>query len=155
MIFVPLIYFTALVFTSRTPPIIAGLNLSWIQTIIYATGYITLEPVAGLLYAPILTFEAIVANQLAALASQQHSASFTNIMPICVGLHVLSWIAQFYGHGVHEKRSPALVDNLVQALYLAPLFVWLELLFALGYRKDLKDHINDEVQNDKVLRKVK
>jgi uncharacterized membrane protein YGL010W len=28
-------------------------------------------------------------------------------------IHVGSWIAQFYGHGVHEKRAPALLDNLL------------------------------------------
>lgn len=30
-----------------------------------------------------------------------------------LALHVVCWIAQFYGHGVHEKRSPALLDNLI------------------------------------------
>ena len=30
------------------------------------------------------------------------------------GLNVAGWLAQFYGHFVHEGRSPALVDNLFQ-----------------------------------------
>jgi uncharacterized membrane protein YGL010W len=33
-------------------------------------------------------------------------------MPILIGVHVATWLAQFYGHGVHEGRSPALLDNL-------------------------------------------
>lgn len=32
-------------------------------------------------------------------------------------LHVLSWIAQFLGHGLAEKRAPALLDNLVGGLF--------------------------------------
>jgi uncharacterized membrane protein YGL010W len=35
-------------------------------------------------------------------------------MTLAVIIHVVAWIAQFYGHGVHEKRSPALIDNLFQ-----------------------------------------
>ena len=38
-------------------------------------------------------------------------------------LHVGSWLLQFWGHGVHEKRAPALLSNLSQALLMAPLFV--------------------------------
>lgn len=43
-------------------------------------------------------------------------------------VHALCWIAQFYGHAAHEKRSPALMDNLFQALLAAPLFVLLKLV---------------------------
>lgn len=32
---------------------------------------------------------------------------------IAAGLNVLSWIMQFIGHGVAEKRAPALLDNLL------------------------------------------
>ena len=53
-----------------------------------------------------------------------------------LGLHVFSWLAQFYGHGVHEGRAPALLDNLFQALFLAPLFVLIETLFGLGMLSD-------------------
>ena len=42
-------------------------------------------------------------------------------------LHIVAWIAQFYGHGVHEGRAPALMDNL-GFMGLAPFFVSFELL---------------------------
>ncbi|KAJ9633227.1 hypothetical protein H2204_007123 [Knufia peltigerae] len=61
---------------------------------------------------------------------------------------VASWIAQFLGHGVFEGRAPALLDNLFQAFFLAPLFVWLEILFALGYRPELKNRVEKMVQQD-------
>ncbi|KAK4773878.1 hypothetical protein SAY87_028897 [Trapa incisa] len=41
---------------------------------------------------------------------------------------ILCWTAQFIGHGVFEKRAPALLDNLAQAFLMAPYFVLLELL---------------------------
>ena len=65
-----------------------------------------------------------------------------------LGLHVASWIAQFVGHGKYEGRAPALLDNLFQAFFLAPLFVWLEILFALGYRPELKTRVDQLAQQD-------
>jgi uncharacterized membrane protein YGL010W len=50
-------------------------------------------------------------------------------------LHIVAWIAQFYGHGVHEGRAPALLDNL-GFMGLAPFFVSFELLhYGFGYRE--------------------
>jgi 2-hydroxy fatty acid dioxygenase len=37
---------------------------------------------------------------------------------------------------------------------LAPLFVWLEILFAFGYRPSLKKSIDDEVKADKAARQT-
>ena len=39
-------------------------------------------------------------------------------------------------------------DNLFQAIFLAPLFVWLEFLFMLGYRSDLKKKLNRWAEED-------
>jgi len=47
----------------------------------------------------------------------------------------MSWIAQFIGHGVFEKRAPALLDNLLYTL-AAPLFIIVEILFEFGYKPD-------------------
>lgn len=58
----------------------------------------------------------------------------------------MSWLAQFIGHGVFEKRAPALLDNLVQAFLLAPLFVWMEILFFFGYRPELKERFEKGVE---------
>lgn len=41
-----------------------------------------------------------------------------------------------------------MLDNLVQALFLAPFFVWFELLFMLGYRPDLKKRLNKAVETE-------
>ena len=42
-------------------------------------------------------------------------------------INIVSWIAQFIGHGVFEKRAPAIKDNLAYAL-LAPFFITFEVM---------------------------
>ena len=59
-------------------------------------------------------------------------------------MFVLSWLLQFYGHGVHEGRAPALLDNLLGAVVLAPLFVFIEVLFCFGYRPELQRWLKKE-----------
>ena len=110
-------------------------NLGTIACLVYSTLYVLMEPVAGAMLAPLLLGGTAYANHL----------TFTYGMKanyIAIGIHILSWIAQFIGHGIFEGRAPALLDNLIQAIFLAPFFVWLEVLFAFGYRPDLKARID-------------
>jgi uncharacterized membrane protein YGL010W len=37
-----------------------------------------------------------------------------NATKVALGLHITSWVLQFIGHGAAEKRSPKLVDNIIQ-----------------------------------------
>lgn len=67
-------------------------------------------------------------------------------MTSAIAIHVACWVAQFVGHGAFEGRAPALLDNLVQALFLAPMFVWLEILFFLGYRPELQSRVESKVR---------
>lgn len=122
------------------------LNAGTIMSIIYATFYILMEPVAGGMLAPLLLGGTAFANHLTSTYGK--SANYW-----ALGLHIFSWLAQFVGHGIFEGRAPALLDNLVQALFLAPFFVWLETLFAMGYRPELKARLNEAVGHD--IRKLK
>ncbi|KAG2257115.1 hypothetical protein Bca52824_076409 [Brassica carinata] len=57
-------------------------------------------------------------------------------LAVKVGLasQLLCWTGQFLGHGLFEKRAPALLDNLAQAFLMAPFFVLLEILqLVFGY----------------------
>jgi len=56
-------------------------------------------------------------------------------------IHGVAWVLQFWGHGVHEKRAPALLTNLSQALLMAPLFVLLEALFSLGWAPAMRKQV--------------
>lgn len=98
-----------------------------------------MEPVAGGLLAPLL---------LAATAYGKHlTSTYGSTANYSAGaIHAVCWIAQFIGHGVFEGRKPALIDNLVQALLLAPFFVWMEILFYFGYRPELKCRIDKAVE---------
>jgi uncharacterized membrane protein YGL010W len=68
-------------------------------------------------------------------------------------VEIVSWIAQFVGHGVYEGRAPALLDNLLQALVLAPFFVFMEALFSFGYRPELQKRVNEAVEKE--IKRVK
>lgn len=136
---------------SNTPnllPIPASLQLPYLApnagTLLactYSALYILLEPVAGAMVSPLILASA-------ALGNWGLPKYGTTMIYAAIAVHVVSWIAQFVGHGKFEGRAPALFDNLVQALFLAPLFVWLEFLFMLGYRPELKARLDLGVQNE-------
>ena len=61
---------------------------------------------------------------------------------ICVLIHIIAWVAQFAGHSVFEHKRPALFDSLIQAFVMAPFFVFLEVLFKMGYNLELQQKID-------------
>ncbi|KAJ7068006.1 hypothetical protein C8F01DRAFT_1116529 [Mycena amicta] len=150
IICVPLILWSAFVMAATIPVpdavpkihyvvndyLVFDLNFSSITATIYLAYYYALEPVAALLYTPQMAF-----GLLSAIAYARSPAHITN----AIILHGVCWIAQFLGHGLAEKRSPALLDNLLGAVVLAPFFVHLELLFGLGYRPEMHKHLNNEI----------
>ncbi|GAA5823814.1 hypothetical protein JCM5353_006367 [Sporobolomyces roseus] len=145
---VPMIFFTALILTHGIPgasnsfasidldlPLGIGkttldLTFPFLYAAANATYFILLEPMAGLLYAPILLTLAHLSNVL-------YSVHHDEAMKYAGIAFAMSWIAQFVGHGKFEGRAPALLDSLLQSLVLAVFFVWLEVLFYFGYRPQL------------------
>lgn len=104
----------------------------------YAAFYVLMEPVAGTLLGGICV-------GMAALDNYFYSIDPKTSTMVAGGVFAVAWILQFVGHGRFERRAPALLDNLTQALLLAPLFVWLELLFYFGYRKELQERVGKQV----------
>ena len=117
------------------------LNLGTIAGLLYAALYILMEPFAGgvlaLFLLPGISFANHLTSTYGAIANYW-----------AIGIHIVSWLLQFVGHGVFEGRAPALLDNLVQALFLAPFFVWLEVLFFIGYRPELKARLDKAVEKE-------
>lgn len=123
----PLIFTTALIFLSPVSiasyvPSAAAKLLSSVgapltaalpAAIAYAIFYLAIAPF-GLGF----SMATLVFAQLAA-ATHLYSTygGLSTFMPAAIGVHVVSWIAQFYGHGVHEGRAPALLDNLFQVRF--------------------------------------
>src|SRR5438094_4332490 len=60
-------------------------------------------------------------------------------------LFIGGWIFQLVGH-VFEGRRPALVDNLFQSIFIAPIFLCAELFFALGYKPQLHTAVQQRAQ---------
>ncbi|KAK4507432.1 hypothetical protein PRZ48_001167 [Zasmidium cellare] len=150
IIFVPILLLTGFLFATNTPALptpdwltvpYLPLNLGTITCTLYSSLYILMEPVAGAMLAPILLGGTAYANHLTSTYGMK--ANY-----IAIGVHIVSWLVQFVGHGVFEGRAPALLDNLVQAIFLAPFFVWLEVLFMLGYRPELKARLDSNVEKE-------
>jgi len=148
---VPLILAATLLLATNSPTIIPlpscltipnlPLNAGTIGAILYSGFYMLLEPVAGTVLLPLILGWTAYANYL--------TTNYTyNTNAIAIGVEVFSWIAQFVGHGVYERRAPALLDNLLQALVLAPFFVFMEILFKFGYRPELQKRVNEAVEKE-------
>ncbi|KAJ3106389.1 hypothetical protein HDU97_006374 [Phlyctochytrium planicorne] len=151
---VPIILWTAMVWLGNTPAVAEWplsnelpLNAAFFLTIIYALYYIALHQVIGGLMAPILVTMLYTSNLFL------NSKTEINPNVIAAGLHITSWIFQFLGHGVAEKRRPALMDNLLHAAVLAPFFVFSEFMFAAGY--DAKTAQKLQAQTDKAIAEFK
>jgi uncharacterized membrane protein YGL010W len=124
-------------------------NLGTVAAFGYSTLYVLMEPVAGSLLFPLIMGGTAYSNRL--IGKYGSAAN-----KWAIAINVIAWIAQFVGHGKFEGRAPALLDNLVQALFLAPFFVWMEILFFLGYRPELKSRVDKAVQMEiKKFRKAK
>ncbi|KAF9879961.1 hypothetical protein CkaCkLH20_02772 [Colletotrichum karsti] len=148
---VPLILFSGFCLATNTGTLIPlpawltvpnlDLNLGTLAAITWGGLYVLLEPVAGTLLAAICLAATAAGNSF-----RLENPDLTN--KVAIGVHVVCWIFQFIGHGAFEGRAPALLDNLVQAVFLAPLFVWLEFLFKLGYRQELKGRVDKAVEKE-------
>lgn len=151
MVCVPIILMTSFLLAANSgvlvplPPYLTleylPLNMCTIGSIIWGGFYVLMEPVAGSLLCAICLGMAAADNYF-------YSVDAKTSTTIAGGIFAVAWILQFLGHGKFEGRAPALLDNLMQALLLAPLFVWLELLFFFGYRKELKDRVDKQVEKN-------
>ena len=103
---------------------------------LYLAYYAILDPLAASLLAPIWYSLYYYSSLIA--------ATHPDALKISYFIFGLGWVAQFYGHGVHERRAPALLDNLLGAVVLAPFFVFLEVIFHLGYRPQLQKWLKNE-----------
>ncbi|KAL4448126.1 hypothetical protein ABPG75_005345 [Micractinium tetrahymenae] len=158
-IFVPAIWWTVAVWLAYTPPAFSfdlaphlpeccaslaqhlQFNGSFFLAAAYSAYYLLLEPLAGLSWA------GLVALPLWGLANW-FRAAVPSAWAWALGLHLFSWFAQIvFGHQMAEGRKPALLDSFFQSLVLAPLFVWFELLWRLGYRRGLRAEVEGRVQS--------
>lgn len=126
VLFVPAIFTTALSFLARVP-ITDTISLSHVVAAFYALSFLKMEPIAGALYAPVIG----VMEYFASTVLVHH-------VPFSIAMHAVAWVAQIVAHKYAEGREPAFMEDPLEAVHAAVFFVWLELLFALGYRPSKK-----------------
>lgn len=137
---VPMILYTSLLLGSKLTLDKSGyLNLSVLTAVYYAIYYIALDVQFGLLATPILGLMVTTATKL----EREYTGPATKI---ATGLFVFSWLAQFYGHRFYEHKAPALLDNLSQALVLAPFFVMFEIASFLGFRQGILKKVDERIK---------
>ncbi|XP_034906708.1 2-hydroxy-palmitic acid dioxygenase mpo1 [Populus alba] len=166
MIFVWPIFFATSLILYFTPPlfnlpqvelslfgsndVVLFLNIGFFLVIIYALFYICLDPKAGSLAALFCGFcwvsSCFVASWL----------GFSLAWKVVLVAQIICWTGQFIGHGVFEKRAPALLDNLVQAFVMAPFFVLLEALqTSFGYEPYPGFHVSVQAKIDAEIKEWK
>ncbi|KAJ0237552.1 hypothetical protein HA466_0249280 [Hirschfeldia incana] len=161
IIFVWPIVFTALLLLHSATPIfdlsqsglpesltldgVLRLNVGFILTVVYALFYICLDKKAGFV-AALMCFSCWVGSSFLAARLGPSLA-----LKVGIASQLLCWTGQFLGHGLFEKRAPALLDNLLQAFLMAPFFVLLEVLQSVfGYEPypGFEARVNAKVESD-------
>ncbi|XP_006302803.2 uncharacterized endoplasmic reticulum membrane protein C16E8.02 [Capsella rubella] len=157
--------FATLLFLYSTPPVlhhypqlggffksltfdgVLRLDIGFTLTVIYAVFYICLDKKSGVL-AALLCFSCWVGSSFLA-ARLGHSLT----LKVGIASQFLCWTGQFLGHGLFEKRAPALLDNLVQAFLMGPFFVLLEVLQSVfgyepyyGFKERVESKIKSEIK---------
>lgn len=127
---IPMIVLAIATLLSRPAVLLGGLPLTPALAVTGATVlyYLLLELRMGALMAVLMAVNLWVAQWIAG----QSTAVW---LSAGIGLFVVGWVFQFVGH-YYEGKKPAFVDDLV-GLFIGPLFVVVEALFAIGLRHDL------------------
>ena len=125
---VPMIVFAIILFARGLP-----FDMAPITVILFSIFYIRMQVLAGALTAVGLIVGLLLSGLIADLGAV---ALWTAFAVFFVG----GWIIQLVGHSVYEGRRPALTDNLLQ-IFVAPMFLVFEALFASGRMQDLRDEI--------------
>ncbi|ORX94907.1 DUF962-domain-containing protein [Basidiobolus meristosporus CBS 931.73] len=139
---IPLLLWSAFTLTVKLGPLFhvniwssqpIPVHLPWLAVLGYISFYFLLEPVAAIFYSPVL------------LCTAYYSLRFSNALPNyfqwALIIHLTCWGLQLFTHRFFEKQPLNFRDNLIHVLLFSPFFVFLEILFALGYRPALQQRM--------------
>ncbi|MGE8540527.1 MAG: DUF962 domain-containing protein [Acinetobacter sp.] len=145
---IPLIVFSIMCLTARAGVMVSGFELTLALLIIAMTViyYLSLDKIFGLLM--LLIFA--VSYPLAYLIAQWSMAAW---LSASIGVFVVGWAIQFIGH-FYEKKKPAFFDDVI-GLAIGPLFVLAEMVFMLGFRKDIEQRMLEEARKQRALMDAK
>jgi uncharacterized membrane protein YGL010W len=148
---VPGIFWSLFIFMVHVKLPVVG-DYAVVLSIAYTLFYISIDPIGGILYAPIIYFMYVTAIQLYKLDQKVAAADInveqtspcwygtTKILKFSALVHFLSWFLQIQlGHGIIEGAQPASLESLGGALTVAPLFAFYEGLWLLGINQGLQE----------------
>ncbi|WP_407307030.1 DUF962 domain-containing protein [Acinetobacter sp.] len=133
---IPLIVFAILCLTARAAVMLSEMELTLALVIIVITSiyYFSLDRI----FASIMLIILVAAYPLALKVAHLPLSAW---LSLSIGIFVLGWVFQFVGH-FYEKKKPAFTDDII-GLAIGPLFVLAEMVFMLGFRKDLEQRMLD------------
>jgi uncharacterized membrane protein YGL010W len=136
---IPMLFVAAILPLEATRIAIGGyvLPLGMLLTLPAVIGWIVLDFGVGVTLALLLCPLFAVAELIVGTGSSLVLWSSAAV------LFVVGWSFQFMGHAVFERRRPAFVDDLSQAL-IGPMFVVAKLVVGLGLRRDLVPYLAGE-----------
>lgn len=128
---IPLIVFSIICLTARVGIVVSMYELTFASLVLTLTilYYLRLD----LIFAAIMAIIFVAVYPFAYAIAQLPMASW---LGWSIGIFVVGWVFQFIGH-FYEKKKPAFMDDLI-GLAIGPLFVLAELVFLLGFRKELE-----------------
>jgi uncharacterized membrane protein YGL010W len=126
------------------------MNLPMLVMFIPCVLYLNVEAVSGLISTVVYSLSYFYGRSLYLVAVENGTTSdFWNVN---LAIQIVGWVGQFVGHAVFEGRKPALMDNLLLML-VAPDFVIIEILFALGWKKEM--HAKCQTEIDQILADIR
>ena len=131
---IPFIVFSILCLTARVGFIGLGIELTLALGLIVVTSiyYLSLDRIFAFIMLVILLAMYPLALKIAHL-------DWMLWLSLSIGIFVVGWLFQFVGH-FYEKKKPAFTDDII-GLAIGPLFVLAEMIFMLGFRKNLEERI--------------
>ena len=133
---IPLIVFSILCLTARAGFMLSDMELTLALGLIVVTSlyYFSLDRIFAFIMLVVLLAAYPLALKIAHL-------EFAAWLSLSIGIFIVGWVFQFIGH-FYEKKKPAFMDDLV-GLAVGPLFVLAEMVFMLGFRKELEQRMLD------------
>ncbi|WP_411691807.1 Mpo1 family 2-hydroxy fatty acid dioxygenase [Acinetobacter gandensis] len=128
---IPLIVFSIMCLTARLGITVVGFEITIALVLIIASVvyYLRLDKVFGFIM--LVIFAAVY--PLSLMIAKMSLGAW---LGWSVGLFFVGWVIQFIGH-FYEKKKPAFMDDVI-GLAIGPLFVLAELVFLMGFRKELE-----------------
>lgn len=124
---VPLIIFSLLI------PL-HWIYMDWVLLFILIIYYASVDKSIASVFAMVLLVIMLPAHKIATTSYNK------NAFIIFILFFITGWVIQFIGH-IFEGRKPAFLDNFMQ-LFVAPMFLVMELFFLLNYKVELKHQVD-------------